>query len=261
MRTPYYVTTVISVERSLPGNLQVNFSVDHNRGVNLKRRRNINTPLSGSITLDNPLGIKPFPNEGDIIEERTAGLSSHTNYRFSLRQRFSIFNVVANYIGNRGYSDGSLISNAYDLFSDWGPAGSQENHTFTAGINSRLPLEVYVATTFSANSGEIYNITTGTDDNKDGQFTDRPEAVGRNSETGPRFFAVGFNVSKAFQLNWAPGSNSNGSSQVSLFTNIENAFNMTNLEAPVGVMTSKNFGLSTSAFAPREIEVGLRYQF
>ncbi len=200
MRTPYYVTTVVSLERSLPGNLQLNFSVDHNRGVNLKRRRNINTPFPGSITLENPDGIKPFPDEGDIIEERTAGLSSHTNYRVSLRQRFSIFNIVANYIGNRGYSDGSMISNAYDLFSDWGPAGSQENHTLTAGINSRLPRDVYVTTSFSVNSGEIYNITTGTDDNKDGQFSDRPEGVRRNSETGPRFLAVGFNISKAFQL-------------------------------------------------------------
>jgi len=261
MRTPYYVTTVVSVERSLPGNLQLNFSVDHNRGVNLKRRRNINTPLPGTITSENPLGIKPFPNEGDIIEERTAGLSSHTNYRISLRQRFSIFNIVANYIGNRGYSDGNLISNAYDLFSDWGRAGSQENHMFTAGVNSRLPWDVYVTTNVSANSGEIYNITTGTDDNKDGQFTDRPEDVRRNSETGPRFLAIGFNVSKAFQLNWGPGGNNGGGSQVSLFANIDNAFNMTNLEAPVGVMTSRNFGLSTSAFSPREIEVGLRYQF
>ncbi len=260
MRTPYYVTTVVSLERSLPGNLQLNFSVDHNRGVNLKRRRNINTPFPGSITFENPDGIKPFPNEGDIIEERTAGLSSHTNYRISLRQRFSIFNVVANYIGNRGYSDGSMISNAYDLFSDWGPAGSQEKHTLTTGINSRLPRDVYVTTSFSANSGEIYNITTGTDDNKDGQFSDRPEGVRRNSETGPRFFAVGFNVSKAFRLNWGPWGGGGGP-QVSLFANIDNAFNMTNLEAPVGVTTSKNFGLSTSAFAPREIEVGLRYQF
>ena len=260
LRTPYYVTTVVSVERSLPGNLQLNFSVDHNRGVNLKRRRNINTPFPGSITPDNPDGIKPFPNEGDVIEERTAGLSSHTNYRVSLRQRFSIFNIVANYVGNRGYSDGSMISNAYDLFSDWGPAGSQENHTLTTSINSRLPRDVYVTTSFSANSGEIYNITTGTDDNKDGQFSDRPGGVRRNSETGPRFFAVGFNVSKAFQVNWGPGRG-RGGTQVSLFANINNAFNLTNLEAPVGVITSRNFGLSTSAFAPREIEVGMRYQF
>jgi hypothetical protein len=249
------------VEQSLPGNLQINFSVDHNRGVNLGRRRNINTPLPGSITPENPDGIKPFPDEGDIIEERSAGLSSHTNYRVSLRQRFSIFNVAADYVGNRGYSDGNMISNAYDLFSDWGPAGSQENHTLTANINSRLPWNVYLNTRFSANSGEIYNITTGTDDNKDGQFTDRPEGVHRNSETGPRFFTVGFNVSKAFQLNWGPGTGNGGGPQLSLFANINNAFNMTNLRAPVGVMTSSNFGRSTSAFPPREIEVGLRYQF
>jgi hypothetical protein len=31
--------------------------------------------------------------------------------------------------------------------------------------------------------------------------------------------------------------------------------------APSGVMTSPNFGRSTSAQNPREIEVGLRFQF
>jgi hypothetical protein len=40
-----------------------------------------------------------------------------------------------------------------------------------------------------------------------------------------------------------------------------NAFNWTNLNNPSGVMTSPNFGKSTSAESPREIEAGVRFQF
>jgi hypothetical protein len=111
----------------------------------------------------------------------------------------------------------------------------------------------------------MYSITTGSDDNRDGQFTDRPE-VGpwcpgttgtgiceRNSETGPGYFAMGFNLSKAFELG--------GGQQVSVFTNLNNAFNMTNLGTPSGTLTSRNFGRSTSASDPRRLQVGMRYQF
>jgi hypothetical protein len=48
---------------------------------------------------------------------------------------------------------------------------------------------------------------------------------------------------------------------VNLFINMTNAFNRTNLRPPSGVMSSRNFGRSTSAENPREIEVGVRFQF
>jgi hypothetical protein len=48
---------------------------------------------------------------------------------------------------------------------------------------------------------------------------------------------------------------------MNLFANMNNAFNRLNAGQPSGVMTSRNFGKSTSAIDPREIEVGLRFQF
>jgi hypothetical protein len=39
------------------------------------------------------------------------------------------------------------------------------------------------------------------------------------------------------------------------------AFNHPNYAAPSGIMTSPNFGKSTSAGDPREIDAGLRFQF
>jgi len=111
----------------------------------------------------------------------------------------------------------------------------------------------------SGNGARRYGITTGTDDNMDGEANDRPPGVERNSEFGPGLLQFDFSFSKAFFF----GDSSAGSSRanVNLFINATNAFNQANYNAPSGVLTSPNFGKITSAGAPREIEAGLRFQF
>jgi hypothetical protein len=223
--------------------------------------------LPGTITTDNPNGIKPFPNEGDIHLLENNGLSSHKHLKISMRQRFSIFNVTANYTYTNGRADGNNNtppSNSYDLRQDWGRAGLEQAHVFSTSVNSRLPLGAYLTTNMTARSGTMYNVTLGVDANRDGEFSDRPPGVPRNSATGPGYFVVDFNFSKAFQLSPSArpaGPGAGGGVQASLFANLNNAFNMTNPGTPSGVMTSRNFGLSTSANAPREIEAGIRFQF
>jgi outer membrane receptor for ferric coprogen and ferric-rhodotorulic acid len=48
---------------------------------------------------------------------------------------------------------------------------------------------------------------------------------------------------------------------VNTYINVNNAFNRPNYSPPSGVMTSSNFGKSTSAGNPRAVELGLRFQF
>jgi hypothetical protein len=130
---------------------------------------------------------------------------SNGDFKLSMRQRFSIFNVNATYTLTRGYADGnnnSPPSNSYRLRDDWGRAGLESEHAFSSSINSRLPIGVYLLTTLTARSGTMYNITTGVDNNKDGEFNDRPAGVPRNSETGPNYFVVGFNSPRPFS--WLP---------------------------------------------------------
>jgi hypothetical protein len=121
-------------------------------------------------------------------------------------------------------------------------------------LNTELPLGVFLTGRLTARTGQGYSILTGRDDNRDGRVTDRPAGVGRNSERGPRTYSVDFNISKAFFLG-AGGQN------VNVFANMSNAFNRLNPGTPSGVLTSPNFGRSTSAQNPREIELGMRYQF
>jgi hypothetical protein len=177
-----------------------------------------------------------------------------------MRQRFSVFNITASYTLASAYNDGdqpfNLPSNNYNLRSEWGRAAGVPRHSFNTSVNSSLPFGVYFTTMLRAHSGTPYNITTGLDNDGDGQTNDRPEGLPRNSGHGPHFFDVSFNISKAFQVA-APV----GTGQLSIFVNLNNALNMTNPGTPSGVMTSPFFGRSFNGSAPREIEAGLRFQF
>jgi hypothetical protein len=80
----------------------------------------------------------------------------------------------------------------------------------------------------------------------------------RNGRPSPNFLNFDFNISKAFFF----GAGNNGTrTNVNVFANMTNAFNRPNYGIPSGVMTSPNFQRSTNAGNPREIEVGLRFQF
>ncbi len=264
LKAPYYIPGQITLERSLPNNLFVTFSYDFVRGLKPNRTRDLNAPLPET-------GMRPIPEEGQIVIHQGSGKSWYQHVKASLRQRFSIFNVTANYAyvwGRNDQEEGrrnelrnevQLPMNSYNLYENWGnSAGSR--HTFNTSVNSRLPLNVYLTTTINARSGAYYNITTGRDDNKDGVINDRPAGVPKNSEVGPRFFNVGFNFSKAFELSRSSAGTGSGT-QINVFANLNNAFNKTHLGTPSGVMTSPFFGKSFNASSPREIEVGMRFQF
>jgi hypothetical protein len=267
MKASYYPAVQIAVERSLPRNLFVSVAYDVTRGIKPDRVRDINAPLPET-------GVRPFPNEGQILQLQGSGLSTHQHLKATLRQRFSIFNVSASYAYYHGFSDqgvgsggAALPSDNYNFHQEWGNTANPR-HTVNASLNSRLPLDVYLTTVVTAKSGTFYNITTGKDDNKDGTINDRPAGVSKFTGLGPHYFDVGFNFSKAFELKHAAaatpqrGSTSAGSGpQMNVFANLNNAFNMTHPGTPSGVMTSPFFGRSFNATSPRTIEVGMRFQF
>jgi hypothetical protein len=268
MRMAYLPVGQIGVERSLPNNLFVTLAYDFVRNIGGVRTRDINAPLPGTV-------IRPNPNEGQVIQYQSSGLSTNQHIKATMRQRFSIFVVSANYSYQYGLSDQEdrrggevfLPVDSYDLHKEWGNV-VDPRHEFSSSINSRLPLDVYLTTTINARSGRFYTITTGKDDNKDGAINDRPPDGGKNTEVGPHYFDVSFNFSKAFELNRAaaaaPQRRSNTAApgpQMNVFANLNNAFNMQHPGLPSGVMTSPFFRRSYNATSPRTIEVGMRFQF
>jgi hypothetical protein len=261
LAAPYEVFSSISIEKTFFKNLFISAKYDHSRGVHQYRNRDMNAPLPGETE-------KPDSTRGNIWNlESTAFFRNH-NIGLNLRERFSIFNITANYNYYRFLSDADgpfgSPSNNYNLRADWGRSGTPI-HQVNSTVNAKLFWGFFLTETTNLNSGNRYNITTGDDDNNDGVFNDRPQGERRNAGDGPRFVNFNFNVSKAFFIGEKPDSKtgSGGSQQnVNFYANMTNAFNRTNYGTPSGVKSSPStFGRSYNAKPAREIQIGLRYQF
>ena len=112
---------------------------------------------------------------------------------------------------------------------------------------------VFLTTNINAKTGTFYTITTGKL-NREGNQVDRPNGLRKNTEVGPHYFDVSFNITKSFPLQHltgalpqrrtpanTPGISTGAGPQVNVFANLSNAFNMTHLGTPSGVMTSPFF--------------------
>ncbi len=268
---PYYFSSQLGVERQLPANLFATVSYEIDRGVHPNRDRDVNAPLWET-------GIRPNPNEGQVVQLESSGASLHHHIYVTMRQRVSILNITANYQFYHGVSDsppgnGTMPVDSYNLRKEWGPAGNP-THRLTASINSKMPMGVFLTTSINAKSGNFYTITTGKL-NREGNQVERPDGLGKNTEVGPHYFDVGFNISKAFPLHRMTGalpqrrppattSGTTGGSgpQMNVFANLFNAFNMTHPGTPSGVMTSPFFMKSyNSSGNSRTLQVGMRFQF
>ncbi|MBI4266205.1 MAG: TonB-dependent receptor [Acidobacteria bacterium] len=268
LQAPTTLVGMLSVERTFWRNLLVTATYDYQRDRHRFRLRNLNAPRDITSPVpracrpeqDSTTCVRPDPSRGNVVNLESTGNEVSHNLRLTARQRFSIFNVTGNYSWQDIFADNpgaQLPMDNFNLRADWG-RGQNARHSFNGSLNAQLPLDLFVSGSISANSGSYYSITTGKDDNQDSNVNDRPPGVPRNGARGPRYLNVNFNVSKAFFLEGvATGTRKN----INLFANLTNAFNRVHRGTPSGVLTSPNFGRSTSAFDPREVEIGLRFQF
>ena len=257
LAAPYQVVSSVSVERTFKNNLFLSGRYEFRRGVHQFRSRDLNAPLPGQEE-------RPDPSRGKILSMETTAWSRSHVVSFSGRQRFSIFNINGSYSYSSRFSDSDGFyegpSNNYDLRSDWGRCCGPI-HQINSTVNAKLFMGVFLTGSMNAHSGDLYNITTGTDNNHDSNFSDRRPGIVRNSGDGPRFLVFNFNISKAFFLGRAANGAGSSRANMNLFANMNNAFNRTNFGTPSGVETSPFFGRSNSARSAREVEVGLRFQF
>ena len=240
--------------------MQATVSYEYERSSNRYRSVNLNAPRPGETE-------RPDPTQGNILEFQSTGRSVTNSLRFDVRQRLRILTVSGNYSFNHEMNDSEcafcLPSNNFDLAADWGRHDNRR-HQINANVNAQLPLGVFVTLGVRLRSGEGYTITTGRDDNGDTQSNDRPPGVPRNSETGPGFQSMDLNLSKVFFLRRNTGDGQltgGGGVQVNVFANISNVLNRANLDNVSGALTSRRFGQPTGANDPREIEIGMRFQF
>ena len=261
LETQSELRSQISLERRLPGNVQTTVTYDLVRSTNKLRSVNLNAPFPGQ-------SVRPDSTQGNILELQSTGRETEHEIEFEVEQRLRTVSLSGTYRWNHERNDSrgafSLPTNNYDLAADWGRSNTRI-HQFNGSVNAQMPLGIFLTVGVRAQSGQPYTITTGRDDNNDTRRTDRPPGVPKNSEIGPGFQSTTINLSKVFflrrnasDLGRAAGG---AGAQVNVFANITNALNRSNLQNVSGALTSTRFGRPTSANSPREIEIGVRFQF
>ena len=289
LTTPYTWNSEATIETSFSGGLILTGSYRFIRGLHLLRSRNLNSPFDSTSPFPKSCFpgqslstcVRPDPTRGNINQLESTGTSSNHNFRLGFRQRFSFLNLNGSYNFNSNYDDVgwdvfNLPADNFDLDSEWGRSGAR--HGYNMSANLRLPWSVNANTSFNWNSGDPYTLRTGTDDNQDTGTYDRPLGVPRNSLTGPSFFEVGLNLSKAVQLRSdfvEVGENGGGRGPVgsggyygqrtgvrmTLSASVTNLFNNVNFRSFSGVQTSPFFGKATRARNPRQISLSARFDF
>ena len=247
------------------------------RGVNL------NAPVNG---------VRPDPSFANIIEV-VSDASMHTidvvpdfsiNFAGGVRNANTakwnpLRSVIRfNYRYRRAHNntDGAFsVSPTGSLADQWSYASSDTRHRMRGSFSTQALRNLNAQVSWEANSGAPYTITTGTDDNGDSIFNDRPLLTPRNSVRLPWRSTVSANVSYTFPIG-APvegggraagggrgGPRGGGGRQkgITLHVSISNLTNRANYSGFSGVMTSQYFLQPTSVSNPRQLDVSLRFNF
>jgi hypothetical protein len=266
----------IGVDRTLSTWARIRANYSHGIGRHLFRSRDLNAPVDG---------VRPEPGFRNITLLETTARSLNRSLEINLMlnhrpRRFS---------GNVGYrlgeslneSDGglSLPPNSVDLSQEWGPSRQDIRHRLFAAVNTDVKAGFRVNMHLRAQSAAPYNITTGLDENRDGQTNERPDGVSRNAGRGSATTNLDLGLTWSRSVGQRPavnlqrgggggggrrgsGSDANaGIFRFEIFARASNVLNRVNPQNFSGVLTSPFFGRATSASAPRRVVIGMRAFF
>jgi hypothetical protein len=263
-----------------------NLSVDYYLGRiwNDTRTVNINSPLN-----DSPTGPRPGAANLNVLQLQNSG-QGRVNATFVGIEQHSLKHVQLFFGGVRvnliDDTDDNDLSGPQSAYSNAGEFAHRSNqpvwNVFGNGTVA-FPAKIQLSTDFHGGGESHYNITTGFDNNGDGNFNDRPQyaAAGtpgaiatpygllvasggtgvfpRNQGVMPWTFYLDTNLQRAFTLT----RNAKAEHQQTLTVNLRsaNVLNHTNVTAVGGVLGSPLFGIPFAADNGRRVEAGLRYSF
>lgn len=223
--------------------------------------------------------VRPDPNFANVIESVTdtqvrrheVSISSTINLaaqtpavnqaRFNWR-RLSVnagYNLI--YVRSNG-ANFFDVSPSGDPENDWGPGPQDMPYRIQILATSNQLRNLTANLTYTASSGPVYNWTTGFDDNRDGIVNDRPAGVGLRTLRGAGQQTLNMRIQYAFAFAGTPGLPIGQSRyRANVFMNVNNLTNHQNLGGYSGVETSRFFRQPTFAANPRNVNVGVGFNF
>lgn len=257
------------------------------------RSRNINAPLVASSNNTVPslaaalAAPRPIaPNQNIFQFESTGhltgkvvflGLDQHSYKRFAFFLGYLNFNFTTDAAANAGFAQ-----SAYSNQGEAGPPDWQARQRLFFFGNLNLPGKLDLSAQMDAQSGLPYNVTTGTDNNGDGVFNDRPSYastpgsgvfstpfgqistntvngdVPRDIGTMPTLLHLDTNLSRAWTVG---GRKSDHPRTLTLNVRSANLLNHTNVTAVSSVASSPVIGQPVAAESARRLELGARFSF
>ena len=274
---PYARRASVGVDRTLTSWARLRANYSHQIGRNLFRSRDLNAPVGG---------VRPDPTLRNVTllestarsQNQSLELNVMLNYRprrFSANVRYTLGEAL-------NETDGalSLPPNSFDLSQEWGRSRQDVRHRFSASMNTDVKAGFRLNMNVRAQSAAPYNITTGLDENRDGQTNERPAGVPRNSGRGASTANVDMGVvwersvgqrgpsaqrggggSRRGLDGGGAGRAREGIFRFEIFARATNVLNLVNAQSFSGVLTSPFFGRATSAAAPRRLVLGMRAFF
>jgi hypothetical protein len=194
----------------------------------------------------------------EISKQVSSRIAAHANYTLSK----AIDDVV-------DFNSDFQAADQLNLRAERALSSFDQRHKVVAYASIEAPGGFMFSPVLRANSGRPFNLLVGSDLNEDlHATTDRPPLAGRNTGKGPGFWTVDFRLTRRIRIGEG--------ARIDLLGEAFNIFNRLNfrsvnnavglLRPPFGVRGRRDLGPSeplafTSAFEPRQIQVGMRVSF
>ncbi len=287
LRPPVSFQAQAGFERQLSRGWKIEMSHYWSRSWGSIRSRNINAPIINEG--DDPLSApRPFGVKENILQFESSGSLTGRVLFIGVNQSSNRhFNFFSGYLWFDFRTDADhpflLAQSSYNADGEWARPFWQASHrVFVVGLIN-LPWKMRASTEVNLATGAPFNITTGRDNNGDGNFNDRPNravandpravmthlgafdpsvingTLGRNAGTNPFNAAMDMNLSRTFAMG-GKGKNDRGH-QLTLNVRASNLLNRANLGGIDGVLNSPFFGRANNAAPSRRIEIGARFSF
>ena len=214
--------------------------------------------LDANYTVDG--SARPDPNFARKLQVQSLGRSEFKALQIGLDKRFSnrfAFGLAYTLSDSKRDTEDFNFNpvDHRDLDAEWGPSSSDARHTFGGSANVDGPWGVKAGLGGRYRSALPYNVTTGSDNNRDSFVNDRPAGEGRNSARGAAAWVVDARLSKVIKV---------GQNRVEVIAEAFNLFNHPSEGGFIGNRASSRFGQATTTvvnFAPRQVQLGLRLDF